>query len=698
MEEQIANVVLIISTFLVIAVFSSMILKKINFPYTIGLVLVGGLWGALSIYYQVFNLFKSIELSPGIILYIVLPTLIFEAAINIDLQVLKKNIIPILLLAVFGLLISTAIIGVGVAYFTPLSLLGALVFGALISATDPVAVIALFNEIGAPKRLVTLIDGESIFNDATAIVAFTIIMGIATGEAQTSVLEASFDFIKVLAGGLLLGLIIGCLGSFINSLGKKNLFLQITVSLVMAYLSFIIADHFFGFSGVMSTLAAGLVMRSRAEKVVDRHNLETLEEFWEYFSFVANSLVFLLLGLTELHIFSNEISFSSGFITAAVTIIIVIAARFVGVYTLLPFYNLINKNNKTNKISLGFQHILFWGGLRGAVPVALVLAIPHDFPHRNLIVHFTFDFILFTLLIQGTTIRKLMSFLGIRPEETDFGDKKIESLDFDFNNKGLAELVMHNLYAQFDEEGFFIKNKSTADGFMYLMKRADLMFQIDQDGARITLVTEPKDIVYFRTVLSEALLNLDKSVRHIRSVINPEKLKDIASTDTQAGPIEQPKSAFNLMKYLSVDKMIINITSRDKESIIRELVQNVVQSGAIAKEYYENVLDQVLDREKSMSTGLGNEIAFPHTKSEYVKDNIILIALAPEGVEFDSIDNKPVKIFVLILSPKNNAGPHLQVLASLSRLLSQDSIREDFLVSKSSQELYEKIKMALSLK
>jgi len=158
MESSVVNGILVIMTFLGIAVLSSMLLKKIHFPYTIGLVLVGSILGYLSYNIGALELFKQVTLSPSIILYMILPVLIFDAAINIDYQVLYKNLIPILLLAVVGLLISAGIVGVGVSLFTSLPFIGALVFGALISATDPVAVIALFNEIGAPKRLVTLID------------------------------------------------------------------------------------------------------------------------------------------------------------------------------------------------------------------------------------------------------------------------------------------------------------------------------------------------------------------------------------------------------------------------------------------------------------------------------------------------------------------------------------------------------------
>lgn len=288
-----------------------------------------------------------------------------------------------------------------------------MVFGALISATDPVGVIALFNEIGAPRRLITLIDGESIFNDAAAIVLFTIVMAAAVhpGAVHVSLLRASWSFIEVLLGGVLTGAVIGAAGSLVNGFVKNDIILQITMSLIMAYLSFVVSDCVFHFSGVMATLSAGIIMSASIEKTFKRSNIETIGHFGEYFSFVANSIVFLLLGLTEFHILKERVP-SNELAMILYVIPVVLAARILGIYTLIPLYNFLNRRDRKKQISSGYQAVLFWGGLRGAVPVALVLTIPQTFPHRDLIVHFTLSYILFTLLFQGTTIEMLMTFMG----------------------------------------------------------------------------------------------------------------------------------------------------------------------------------------------------------------------------------------------------------------------------------------------
>jgi CPA1 family monovalent cation:H+ antiporter len=689
MENQVVHGVLLIVGLLSIGVFSSIVLKRINFPYTIGLVVIGCVLGFLSYNYNFFEIFMSPELSPEIILYLILPVLIFEAAMNIDFAILRRNLVPIFLLAVFGLLISAFVVGAGVSFLTSLSFMGALVFGALISATDPVAVIALFNEIGAPKRLVTLIDGESIFNDATAIVLFEIVLFSALHpDAPLNLFSAGAEFFIILCGGVLVGVCFGVIGLFVNNLGKDNLLIQVTISVIIAYLSFVISDHFCHFSGVMSTLAAGLIMRAGAEKTIKRSNIVTLEHFWEYFSFIANSIVFLLLGLTEIHIFRSTHNIIDVIKMTLCMIPVVIAARGLCIYLIIPLYNRLNSKHAFNKISSGYQFILFWGGLRGAVPVALVLAIPESFPHRDMIIQFTFAFILFTLLFQGTTIKWMMNRLGIRPEVNEFGDRVVENHSFDFKNEGLAHLITNALRDMFDDEGYLVRDKSTLDGAAYLMNRGKMMLYIEQLGGRIVLTAEHENVTYFKRVLYETLLDFDKSVIAIKDITNPDKMNDLIADD-DCKDDGNNKLSFNIMRYISKDRIVMNIDSRKKDDIIFELVKGVVECGAVDQKDFAGVLSDVLEREKTMTTALGDNVAMPHArKCAYVKNITVLIACVREGVDFDAVDSKPVNIFVLILSPKDAVDPHVQVLAAMSKILIKKENRDLLLKSDSPEELY----------
>ena len=405
--------ILAIFILLLLAAVSSIMFKRIRFPYTIGLVIIGIVFLALTDSYQELAHLEDIKLSHDVIMYIILPTLIFDAAINIDSRLLVRNLLPVSALAIPGLIISTLIIGFLMCKFTPLHLGVAMLFGALISATDPVAVIALFNEIGAPKRLTMLVDGESLFNDATAIVAFNIVLAmILSGASMTifTISSAAINFIYVFIGGLVVGLIIGFILTRLINLAKNEPLIQIALSTVTAYASFIIADHYLKVSGVMSTLGAGIIVSWYGSTRFTHEAKEYLKQYWEFAAFIANSFIFLMLGMIEWDLLIKQ-GHTPYLITYLIyTIIIVTFARFVVVYGIIPLLRLFPKHEK---ISMGYKTVIFWGGLRGAVPLALVLSLGPNFENRQLIVEFTLGVVLFTLLIQGTTTKPLMGFFKL---------------------------------------------------------------------------------------------------------------------------------------------------------------------------------------------------------------------------------------------------------------------------------------------
>lgn len=317
---------------LLLAACSAIIFKKLKFPYTIGLVIVGIAFAFLMENTQHLQSVKDIHLNHDIILYIILPTLIFDAAVNIDGRMLIKELIPVIALAAPGLLISTFIVGYFMNLWTPLSLGAAFLFGALISATDPVAVIALFNEIGAPKRLTLLVDGESLFNDATAIVTFTIIMAIVvSGKSVTgsTILGAGISFVTVFAGGLIVGMIIGWIVTKLVNIVPNEPLVQIALTTVTAYTAFIVADHYLELSGVMSTLGAGLVISWNGATRFSSEVKEYIKQFWEYAAFVANSFIFLLIGITEFNLLIEHGHSKNLFFYLTITIIVVTIARMV---------------------------------------------------------------------------------------------------------------------------------------------------------------------------------------------------------------------------------------------------------------------------------------------------------------------------------------------------------------------------------
>lgn len=412
-ESAILHLILVVAGLLFVAAVAAILVRKLRFPYTIGLLIVGILIGYLSHRVEFLAPMQEVQLSPDIILFLILPTLLFEASINIESKMLRRNLVPILIMATLGLLISMTIVGIGISAATPLTLGAALLFGALISATDPVAVIALFKELGVPKQLSTLVDGESLFNDATAIVVFHILLGLVgagTAFSASIAIDGLLQFLVVFFGGLLVGLVVGAIMLWIISLGRQDHMVQATLTSVLAYLAFIIAEHYLHVSGVMAVVAAGILGSWVAMKVFDEGMRRYLTEFWEYMAFVANSLIFLLMGLSEYHLFEDLSRYGDHLGYILVGFALTLIARLVVVYALTPVTNALAPNARVDSAD---KAVVFWGGLRGAVPLALVLGLPADFEHRVLLIDLTLGAVLMSLLIQGTTVGPLLKKLKI---------------------------------------------------------------------------------------------------------------------------------------------------------------------------------------------------------------------------------------------------------------------------------------------
>jgi len=420
-DEGFVTTVIAIVALLFLASISAVIARRIRFPYTIGLVVVGVLVAFLADGLpEVAHALEAFKLQPVMIMFLFIPVLIFESAYSMNARLLMKNIVPVMTLAGPGLLLSTAIIGTLIWGLTPLPFESALVFGCLISATDPVAVIALFKEVGAPKRLTILMEGESVFNDATAIVTFQIILAvIATGILDVQTITGGvIDFFAVFFGGLVVGLIIGWLVVQTIPLVGDQPLVHITLTLVAAYGAFIIADHYLAASGVMAVLAAGMTIGYYAPTRHRRRVHEYLEMFWEDAAFVANSLIFLMLGLSEKIFLGHAGSNPSGLLyPVLIAIAVVLVGRFAVIYATVP---VLNRYAGGAPVSRPYQAILAWGGLRGAIAIALAISLPSHFPYRWQIIDFTFGVVLFTLVVNGTTMKWLMDRLGLTkpsPEE-----------------------------------------------------------------------------------------------------------------------------------------------------------------------------------------------------------------------------------------------------------------------------------------
>ncbi len=417
MHDIPVTAVLTIVLLLLCAGIFAIVFKRLRFPYTIGLVLVGlGLGGAVS-HLEGMAFLGQLHFTPNVVLYVLLPTLVFEASINMNTRLLLKNLLPVLLLAAPGLVFATLLTGALVGWLTPLSLGAAMLFGALISATDPVAVIAVFKELGAPKRLTMLVDGESLFNDATAMVMFSIVLGLLTGGAVlgvSTIAGAGVQFILVFLGGAIIGALVGYAIVQILALAHNDPLVEIAFTAVIAYIAFILAQFYLDLSGVMAVVAAGLVVGHYGSTRFSPEVKQYLTHFWQFACFAANSFIFLLLGLTENYLAHGvERLYRVGLVVlAAVAVVIVVRALLV-----FGFVPLINRLIRQPVIGRAYQTMMFWGGLRGALPVALAMSLtPAQVGgelNRTLIVDCTLGVVLFTLLVQGTTISRLMTWLNL---------------------------------------------------------------------------------------------------------------------------------------------------------------------------------------------------------------------------------------------------------------------------------------------
>lgn len=392
--------------------------KWIKIPYTIALVLVG-------LCLSFFHVMQPVELTEHLVLFVMLPALLFEAAWNLKLSHLKKSGWIILILATIGVAFSIGLIGWLLHTILHFPLLVSLLFGAMVAPTDPVSVVAIMKLLKLDHYLAALVEGESLCNDATAVVFFKLLVSVLIlngANATPDILQgyafgAFVQFILVMGGGALIGALVGACFISISKFWDDHL-LELTFTTITAYGSFLLAESItvpgqiphLHLSGVISTVSAGLVMGNLSRKAgMTSSTRIIISSFWEYAAFFMNSLIFLLIGL--------EIQIShllTNWFPITVAIGAALLARILMVYGTSLFVNTGRKLKKKDALPLAWQHVLFWGGLRGALSMALVLSIPKAVispEYRELLILMVFGVVLYTLVFQGTTISWLIKLL-----------------------------------------------------------------------------------------------------------------------------------------------------------------------------------------------------------------------------------------------------------------------------------------------
>jgi monovalent cation:H+ antiporter, CPA1 family len=378
---------------LLIAAVLAMLSRKVRLPYSVGLV-AAGIFVAMSPFAP------TVRLTRDLIFRGLLPPLLFEAAFNLHWDQLRRDFSLIATLATLGVVLSAGVTTVGMHYLAGWQWLSAAVFGVLIAATDPVSVIATFKEAKARGRLLLLIETESLFNDGTAAVAFGVVIAIVSGK-QLSLSDVSLMLLETTGGGILCGAAVALVALILTGRTEDHL-VEITFTTVSAYGSFLLADHF-SLSGVLATITAGLIMGNfKSLGTISAKGKEAVDAFWEYAAFIANSLVFLLIGMHEAH---------QGFLKVWIPLVTAIALVTLGrAFAVYPCCFLFAGSSL--RVTMKHQHVLFWGGLRGAVALALALGLPAEVPNGELIVTISFAVVAFSVFVQGLTISPLLRRTG----------------------------------------------------------------------------------------------------------------------------------------------------------------------------------------------------------------------------------------------------------------------------------------------
>jgi CPA1 family monovalent cation:H+ antiporter len=403
-ESLAAELVDVLAVFIIAGAVGAFVAKVARVPYTIALLLAG-------IVASVAGFEVGIQLTHDVILLLLLPPLLFEGAATTDLEAFRRDLPAVLVLATVGLLVSVLAVGYAVHAALGFPLLLGLLFAVMAMPTDPVSVLALFEEIGAPERLSVLVEGESLLNDGVAVVVFGTLLALVRSGATPAALASPLRLAAVgadIAVASLGGAAVGLLAGYVVYRVMRNLDEHMTetvLTIVLAYGAFLLAEHYLHVSGVIATVVAGLFVGNRGrEYAMSAQTTITVFNTWATGAFIVNTFIFLVIGaqtpVREL------LSFADLILPA---IALVLLGRALAVYPLSTLANRVFEST----VGLDYQHVLVWGGLHASIPIALVLGLPPAFPLRSEMRAMVFGIAAFSLVVQGLTVRRLVDGLGI---------------------------------------------------------------------------------------------------------------------------------------------------------------------------------------------------------------------------------------------------------------------------------------------
>jgi CPA1 family monovalent cation:H+ antiporter len=375
------------------AALVAMLARRARIPYAVGLVVSGIALAAT-------GLDAGLALSSELIYVVFLPPLVFEAALYIEWRELRRDLVVVSVFATVGVAVAATIVAAGMRALGGWPWEAAACFGVLIAATDPVSVIATFKESGVHGRMRLLVESESLFNDSTAAILFGVALSAAAGGALTAS-GVTISLVRSIGGGVAAGAAVAGIAYLVAGRTADHL-VEVTITTIAAYGSFLLAERVHA-SGVLASLTAGLIIGNAGlHGPVSEAGRVAVMAFWEYAAFLANSLVFLLMGVQMAH---ERIG--SYVVPSAIAVALLLASRAAAIYPLAALFG-----RSRYRLPVAHQHVLFWGGLRGALALALALSLPASLPGREAVLTVTFAVVAFSIVVQGVTMPMLLTRLG----------------------------------------------------------------------------------------------------------------------------------------------------------------------------------------------------------------------------------------------------------------------------------------------
>lgn len=616
------NITFFFGLFLALTAFLQVFSLNFHIPYTV-LLLIVGLIAQFTVHF--FEIGFHFNLSTNVIFFVLLPLLLFESALHINFHQFRLQFKTITFLATFGLLISIFATGIGLSLLIGLPFGVALLFGALISATDPIAVLALFKNLGAPKRLALLTEGESMFNDATAVILFRLISGFVVAQ-QTLKTQTIFtgvlEFLYVFIGSIILGTILGYLTSLAISKIINNRIVETTLTAALAIGSFVFAEHFLQLSGVITTVIAGIYIGNFGKTKISGGVIHFIEEMWEYGGFFAVSLIF----------FFTAFNLNVNLLTQRLTdifwlIIVILIARSIAVYLSFYLSNHLKFFKNEPNVPISWQHTINWGGLRGIIPLVLVYSLPDEFPYKNDFLAYTLAAFMFTLFINATTIKKLLTWLklNLKPKTDKIINEEILIFKIEEAEKKLKQLSVN----EFDQDVIeIIDSELTKQELRHqkiLLKLAsakELLLSLQLQAINIELQTIEKlfqknhinENVYFDF---EVELDLQRDALEFHEVYH--------GRGYSRGGFIQSKQSFrqqlkNFRRYLRKYPFLRKIFKISRRHLIEERM-SLLKARIVASEAVIEYLNKV---NRTLKTHTKAKLAIDHVKKDhqkYIKDN-----------------------------------------------------------------------------